>query len=235
MRGIRLNGDLTGWNFSGQNLTNADLWNSTLKNADLSGTNLKNAYLDSIVGLGSALFTSDSIYNEWTVFPAGFDLVMSGLTLMQSPVGDFNANDLLDVDDLDLLAPLIHHQPSHMDAMFDVNEDSTIDLLDLQTWVTDLKHTHFGDADLDGAVDLPDFVSLANHFGQSGGWGDGDFDLSGDVQFPDFVILANNFGKISTMAAVPEPGAYAVWVLGILLVALRRGPHGSCVRTAASR
>jgi hypothetical protein len=148
---------------------------------------------------------------------------------MPSPIGDFDANDVLDVGDVDLLTARIlggyirdWWLPA---AMFDVNDDSTINALDLQTWVTDLKQTHFGDADLNGTVDFPDFVSLANHFGQAGGWGDGDFDLSGDVQFPDFVILANNFGKASgAMAAVPEPVAtYTFWALAILLAAVRRG------------
>ncbi len=39
--------DLTGWNFSGQNLTNASLYASTLTNANLSGANLTNATLAS--------------------------------------------------------------------------------------------------------------------------------------------------------------------------------------------
>ena len=41
-----MDNDLTGWDFSGQNLTNANLNSSTLTQANLSGANLTNADLD---------------------------------------------------------------------------------------------------------------------------------------------------------------------------------------------
>jgi uncharacterized protein YjbI with pentapeptide repeats len=48
LQGIWLwSNDLTGWDFSGQNLTNANLESSTLTNANLAGANLTNASLRS--------------------------------------------------------------------------------------------------------------------------------------------------------------------------------------------
>ena len=53
-----------------------------------------------------------------------------------------------------------------------------------------------GDADVDGDVDLDDFVILKTHFGLTTGatWGEGDFNADGAVDLDDFVILKNNFG-----------------------------------------
>ena len=73
-----------------------------------------------------------------------------------------------------------------------------------------------GDANLDGDVSFPDFVLLADNFGQTGGWGQGDFDADGQVQFPDFVILADNYGQVAA-AAVPEPWAMLLLIMGCLI------------------
>jgi hypothetical protein len=62
---------------------------------------------------------------------------------------------------------------------------------------------HPGDADLDGDVDLDDFVALKSNFGVGTTWGEGDFDGDNDVDLDDFVILKSNFGT----AAIPEPAA----------------------------
>ena len=55
-----------------------------------------------------------------------------------------------------------------------------------------------GDANLDGTVDLADFVILRNNFSQPGNWLAADFNGDDVVDLADFVILRNNFG--STMA-----------------------------------
>ena len=57
-----------------------------------------------------------------------------------------------------------------------------------------------GDADNNGIVEFPDFVTLSNNYsgattGQA--WEDGDFDGDGDVAFGDFVLLSNNWGANS--------------------------------------
>ncbi len=52
-----------------------------------------------------------------------------------------------------------------------------------------------GDANLDGGVDIDDFVILKGNFGSGTTWAEGDFDSDGDVDIDDFVILKNNFGS----------------------------------------
>lgn len=67
-----------------------------------------------------------------------------------------------------------------------------------------------GDSDLDGDVDLIDFISLRNHFGQSGDQLPGDTNRDGAVDIGDFILLRKYFGTNSRTqqqaAAVPEPG-----------------------------
>jgi hypothetical protein len=82
------------------------------------------------------------------------------------------------------------------------------------------RETRYGDATLDGTVNLSDFNKLASNFGQTGKfWTDGDFNYDGNVNLSDFNLLAGNFGLSAAgsevtpqdwanlAAAVPEPGA----------------------------
>ena len=57
------------------------------------------------------------------------------------------------------------------------------------------RGTCYGDIDLDGDVDLDDFVILKLNFGTGTTWGTGDLDGDGDVDLDDFVILKLNFGS----------------------------------------
>jgi hypothetical protein len=101
------------------------------------------------------------------------------------------------------------------------------------------RYTRFGDADLNGVVNLDDFNRLAANFGQSGKfWHQGDFNFNGIVNLDDFNKLAANFGLIAgpggptpedwSMLAtrVPEP----VWgcvCVGASLMMRRRARTGS--------
>ena len=142
--------------FGGSILTAANL-----TGANLSGAYLRNAYLGNVFGFQSASLNSSTRYNQWTVFPFDFDPDDAGLTFEPSPAGDFDANDLLDVVDVDLLVGRVH-TPSRYpgepgwwlpDSAFDLDMDLTVDQQDLRIWVRDLKHTWFGDANLDGEFD----------------------------------------------------------------------------------
>ena len=91
----------------------------------------------------------------------------------------------------------------------------------------------FGDATLDGTINLGDFNALAANFGQAGrGWWQGDFTYDGIVNLNDFNRLAGNFGLSASGpevtpddwgrlgGAVPEPTALGV--LSLASVALAR-------------
>lgn len=95
--------------------------------------------------------------------------------------------------------------------------------------------TRYGDANLDGTVNLSDFNALASSFGQSGKfWSNGDFNYDGTVNLSDFNLLAANFGLSASgtgvtpedwatlAAAVPEPTAIGFASIVAATTLLRR-------------
>jgi hypothetical protein len=66
-----------------------------------------------------------------------------------------------------------------------------------------LRYTRYGDANVDGVVNLNDFNILAANFGQLGRyWWEGDFTFDGVVNLNDFNRLAANFGLSASGSAV---------------------------------
>lgn len=107
--------------------------------------------------------------------------------------GDFNDDDLVNAADIDLLVGQII--ANGQDSLFDVNDDSSVNATDLQYMVESILNTHFGDADLDGDVDLNDLSTLAANYGMSPrGWAQGNFDTDTDVDLNDLSSLAANYG-----------------------------------------
>ena len=103
-----------------------------------------------------------------------------------------------------------------------------------------IRGTRYGDANLDGQVNLQDFNRLASNFGASNaGWLQGDFNYDGQVNLQDFNRLASNFGLAAAGphvtpedwarlgAAIPEPAGAAV-VGAVALLGWRRHRRGGC-------
>ena len=235
--------DLSGSRFDLSHLTSAYLSSSVLTNANLTGANLTNAFLRDAVDVQTAVLTSTTIYNQWTRFPEAFDPMTHGLTLSPSALGDVNANDAYDVADLDMLTSRLggrRIEPSWLpDAAFDLNNDTNIDLEDHRIWVQDLKHTWFGDADLNGLFDSADFVQVfvAGRYrtGQIAGWAEGDWDGDGLFDSSDFVIAFVDGGyeqrPRTDMAAVPEPGGWLPFMVGLALWLSGRRGVACCLRS----
>jgi hypothetical protein len=101
-----------------------------------------------------------------------------------------------------------------------------------------LRYTRYGDATLDGLVNLADFNRLAANFGGTGKfWFEGDFNYDGNVNLSDFNRLATNFGLSAAGphvtpedwarlgAAVPEPASGVVFGVASALAILRPPRH----------
>lgn len=131
---------------------------------------------------------------NWTVSGGG-----SGL------VGDFNTDGVIDASDIDLLAAAIRTGSS--DAAYDLDAQNGVDAADLTVLVEDVLGKAFGDANLDGNVDLLDLSLLASNFEAGAGWSGGNFNTDTTVDLLDLSILASNFG---TTSAVPEPTSVAL-------------------------
>ena len=77
-----------------------------------------------------------------------------------------------------------------------------------------VRHTLYGDTNLDRSVNLTDFNKLAANFGSAGGWSQGNLNYDATVNLSDFNLLAGNFGAslspAMTMVAPPTPQASGV-------------------------
>jgi hypothetical protein len=77
-----------------------------------------------------------------------------------------------------------------------------------------VRHTVYGDTNLDRTVNLTDFNKLAANFGAAGGWAQGNLNYDATINLSDFNLLAGNFGTTLSPAtapiAPPTPGASGV-------------------------
>jgi hypothetical protein len=103
-----------------------------------------------------------------------------------------------------------------------------------------VKYTYFGDADLDGDVDVADLGNLASAWQSEGVWFNGDFDYNGSIDVNDLGLLASNWqagmgdplspGSLNQvlaslglpLASVPEPASVLLAVAGASLIVKRR-------------
>lgn len=90
-----------------------------------------------------------------------------------------------------------------------------------------------GDATLNGTVDFADLLTLAQHYGQPGGWESGDFNGDGTVGFDDLLTLAQHYGQgiqtagaAGAASAVPEPAAAVLVLAGAAVLLPGRGRSG---------
>jgi hypothetical protein len=100
-----------------------------------------------------------------------------------------------------------------------------------------VRYTRYGDANLDGGVNLQDFNRLASNFGGIDKvWSQGDFNYDGRVNLGDFNLLASNFGFSATgptvapqdwstlASAIPEPTHLLLTACAFALPRRRRCP-----------
>ncbi|WP_428389939.1 beta strand repeat-containing protein [Mucisphaera sp.] len=156
------------------------------------------------------------------LFPAGVnEIAFGGGTLKlvsdSSLLGDIDLDGDIDADDIDLL--LLAVSEASDQEIFDLDMDSAVSAADGDLLIEGILNTFYGDANLDGAVDLIDLSLLASNFDGPAGWAGGDFNGSRTVDLIDLSLLASNFGST---ASVPEPAAGLIILLGLGLKSRRR-------------
>lgn len=133
--------------------------------------------------------------------------------------GDFNGNDELDAEDIDMLSSAI--RDGIMDAKFDLDSDGTVAAADRTVWVEQLRNTFFGDSNLDGEFSSADFVTVFSAGQYEDGipgnstWATGDWNGDADFGSSDFVtaFAAGGYEKgPRAAAAVPEPAGASAWL-----------------------
>jgi hypothetical protein len=148
----------------------------------------------------------------------------------QTLPGDFDANQILDASDIDALHAAI--RAGNHPAALDVTGDSLVNQEDSSKWVSELKGTWYGDADLDGIFDSADLVTVlaAGQYEDdivgNSGWASGDWDGDGDFTSSDLVTaLADGGyeqGPRAVVSAVPEPASCITLLVASLGIAFRR-------------
>ena len=119
-----------------------------------------------------------------------------------------------------------------MDLSADLNQDRYVDQDDVDYLVKTMLATEYGDANLDGKVDLNDLSILAGSWDSGGVWANGDFNGDGVVDLNDLSILAGGwgFGTAGVMAwddalaatGVPEPATLGLLAVGAAALIRRR-------------
>ena len=138
-------------------------------------------------------------------------LGIDDVTLTPLFLGDFD-NDLeLTARDFSVLNAAIHEGIAG--EQFDLTGDGAVDHSDLTGWITGLYGSLSGDTNLDGRVDVADFLAFSRGFQQPvTDWMNGDFDGDRKTTVRDFLMLSKNFGQAGSVA-VPEPSS-SVLILG---------------------
>ncbi len=168
---------------------------------------------------------------EWQVSYTAEEIVLSVIG-SEALAGDFNADGLLDAIDIDLLTQEVRAQTNSLP--FDLNGDQLVDQADRVVWVTDLKRTYFGDANLDAEFNSGDLVAV---FGSGkyendvqASWSEGDWDGDGQFGTGDLVVAFGSGGYEQgplPAAAVPEPSSMAILMAALLsIVATRKKGSG---------
>ncbi|MDG2383758.1 MAG: hypothetical protein P8N76_18945 [Pirellulaceae bacterium] len=141
--------------------------------------------------------------------------------LSDGVAGDFDGDQLLGIDDINLLTTVV--ASGSQDLRFDINGDLGVSTNDLRVWVKEIKRTWFGDTDLDGEFNSRDLVAIfaAGKYEQdiSATWTEGDWDADGRFGTGDLIKAFEDggydMGPQSPTNGVPEPAT-----LQLLLFAL---------------
>ena len=164
-------------------------------------------------GTGNSLQRTSAIAwgndsSSWTAAPPSPGTLSGGLP------GDFNADQVVDDADIDLLFAAVNAGSG--DFWFDLDSSGTVTSSDVTFLVETLLGTRWGDMDLDGDVDTGDLTAaIINFTGASGTgkrWSQGDNDGDGDVDTGDLTRAIINFtgAKSSVSTALRSPGPWAI-------------------------
>ena len=142
--------------------------------------------------------------------------------------GDFDGDDDVDADDIDILCANMGGDPASydMDGDNDVDEDDMVyhveNLVELQDG-SGRVGTMRGDFNLDGVVNATDLAIMKPNFGLSGQlYSDGNANCDTVINGTDLAILSGNLGFSAPTGAVPEPITLGLLSIGGVALLRRR-------------
>lgn len=233
-------------NYSVQRFVGRSIFTS--RGLGLGDTNFDGGYSpQDVTNFETVLYSQDQQFNaasdlnadgrvnniDLFALPGRYASVMAGAPFTEALAavrrrGDFTTNhtqpaDAADIDDL-----YANFGPNLW--KYDLNTSGgPIDQTDVDTMLSIILGTRYGDANLDTIVNINDFAALAANFNLPGGWAVGNFNGNASVEISDFALLAANFNQsgpafsISDLfrTNVPEPGLLSL-AAGVLAVLSRR-------------
>ncbi|MEM8679901.1 MAG: hypothetical protein AAGF97_11155, partial [Planctomycetota bacterium] len=131
--------------------------------------------------------------NQYGGLPNASEFTVRGTQFFRGvgELGDFDFDGDFDLDDADALSQAIVGGSN--DLAFDTDADGQVTSADMADWVTNIKGTLMGDANLDFNVDGSDFIIWnSNKFQPTGRWSRADFNADGSTDGGDFVIWNSN-------------------------------------------
>jgi hypothetical protein len=142
--------------------------------------------------------------------------------------GDFDGSGALDLADIDDLSA--QSAGGQNPAGYDLNGDAQVNGLDLNVWIRDYYNSWVGDANLDGEFNSTDLVAVlasgTYEADVASVWSTGDFNGDGRTNSGDLVAALSDggyeAGPRAAVAAVPEPAAAGLLLIGSLLVGTQR-------------
>jgi hypothetical protein len=164
--------------------------------------------------------------NDVTFYTIMVDLISEGL------LGDFDLSGVLDAPDIDDLTQ--QSAGGTNPAGYDLTGDTLVNSEDVTEWIrsSDIFYSWLGDSDLDGEFKSDDVIQVLSENTYENDidavWTSGDWNGSGRFDSQDVIdALADGgyeSGPRTDVAAVPEPSALTLLVLGCLpLLRRRRG------------
>ena len=150
-------------------------------------------------------------------------------TVIPETTGGFDGDGLLTVTDIDMLTAAVIAATN--DPFYDLNKDTFVDQNDRRIWVSDLRQTFFGDANLDSEFNSRDLVEVfeageyEDGIAMNSGWSEGDWDGKAEFDTSDLVVAfmdgGYEQGPRRALAAVPEPRTFLMLVVCLFGLAIR--------------
>jgi hypothetical protein len=140
--------------------------------------------------------------------------------------GDFDRSGELDLADVETLSAAVIAGTGASEL--DLDGNGSVEFEDLRIWVEDLRRTYFGDSNMDGEFSSRDFVTVftaqeyEDNIEDNSTWSEGDWNADGDFNSRDFVaaFIGGGYEKgPRPAAAVPEPSAVALLLIGLISMA----------------
>ncbi|MDG2383916.1 MAG: hypothetical protein P8N76_19745 [Pirellulaceae bacterium] len=151
--------------------------------------------------------------------------------------GDFDNDGACTVADIDILQTAIRLNDEQ--SPYDLDQNGTVDLQDLEYMIHEIKNTWLGDANLDGEFDSSDLVNVfqtgeyEDDIEFNSTWATGDWTADGEFSSADFVAAFSDggyeMGVRTAVQAVPEPNSLVLFCTALLAACLKlnRMPRSS--------